>query len=184
MEENISKTKKIIICGIFLAISLVVGRFRIVIPGFCRITFNGPFYKFIALVFGPLHGAIVSFLTESIGVLMNPVGNYIWMFSVVACIKGFLIGLLWKICSMKKVNWSKFKFYCVLAFSVGIPDLLTSFLNTLIMRSYLLLPKKTFFVILVLRLCKESLLIVLNVIILAVMINIYEKIVGGTKGDA
>lgn len=172
MACNFSRTKKIIISAMFLALAIIIGRFRIVIPGLFRIIFNGPFYKFIAIIFGPIYGTIISFLTETIGVILNPVGNYIWLFSIVTALRGFFIGYLWQITCKKKF---------ALIISIAIPDFIASFLNTLIMKYYLLWPQKTFFIMLGIRLFKETILIAINIFILSVMLDTYKKIID--KGE-
>ena len=182
MQNNFSQTKKTVVCGMLLAIAIVVGKLKIVIPGLFRIVFNGPFYKFAAILFGPLYGAIVTGLTETIGVLLTPVGNYIWMFSVIACLKGFLVGLLWKVFGERLFcdNGNK-KYIWALLTSVALPDYLSSFLCTVVMKYYFLWPRKTFFLMLAVRLLKETILIIFNVFVLIKMLAAYKKII--CKGD-
>jgi Predicted membrane protein len=187
MQKKFSQTDKIVISAIFLAMALIIGRFRIVVPyagvPFLKITFSGPLYKFIAIIFGPVYGGIIPALADFIGATIDPIGNYIWMFTAVAFIKGFLIGLIWKCTEKFRNNDNKLWFYIALIISVSIPDFISSVLNTFIMKLYLLLPEKSFFIILISRLCKEFFMTIFNIIILAIIINVYEKIIvrGGSQ---
>ena len=80
ITNNFSRAKKIVISSMFLALGVVVGRFNIHVPGFGRIVFNGPFYKFTAILFGPLYGSVTNFLTELLEVLLNGKSGYFFCF--------------------------------------------------------------------------------------------------------
>ena len=100
-EQKISRTKKITLAGMFLAAGLVIGRFRFFLPclgaSVMKVSFSGPIYKFSAMLLGPLYGGIIGALSDFIGSITNPIGGYVWMFTVIAFIKEFFIGFLWQI---------------------------------------------------------------------------------------
>ena len=175
MQNNFSRLKKIIISAIFLALAIIIYQYKMVIPGLFRIVFNGPFYKFIAIIFGPLYGLVIGFLSEIISVLINYSGNYIFLFSITAGLRNFLVGLIWFLLSKKNNNPQKD--FLKLIICVSIPDYFISFINTLIYETYFIWPLKTFFVNLGLRLCKESVMIIINISILNIMLDKYKKIV-------
>ncbi len=62
-----------------------------------------------------------------------------------------------------------------LCIAVSIPGLLTSFANSFILKHYLLWSDEIFWGTVVLRLEKEVIMILINVFILRIMLNIYEK---------
>ena len=175
MQNNFSRLKKLIISAIFLALAIIIGQYKIIIYGLFRIVFNGPFYKFIAIIFGPLYGFIIGFLSEVISVLINYSGNYIFLFSITAGLRNFLVGLIWTLLSKKNNNPQKD--FLKLIICVSVPDYFMSFINTLIYKAYFIWPLKTFFTKLALRLTKESVIIIINIFILKIMLEKYKKIV-------
>lgn len=184
MGKEFSVTKKIVLSGMFLAMALIIGRFRIVIPyagiPFLKISLSGPIYKFIALLLGPVYGGIVPAIADFIGAMINPIGSYIWMFTVVAFIKGFLIGFMWDKTKIFRQNYNMF--YVSLVISILIPDFIASVLNTFVMKFYLLLPENIFIAVLISRLVKEFFMTIFNIIILVVMIKAYKKIIYSDGG--
>ena len=175
VQNNFSRLKKLIISAMFLALAIIIGQCKIIIPGLFRVVFNGPFYKFIAIIFGPSYGLVIGFLSEIIGVLINYSGNYIFLFSITAALRNFLVGLIWFILSKK--NKSHKNNFLKLIICVGLPDYFISFVNTLIYKSYFIWPIKTFFANLALRLTKESIMIIINIFILNIMLGIYKKVI-------
>lgn len=175
MQNNFSRLKKLIISAIFLALAIIVGQCKIVIPGLFRIVFNGPFYKFIAIIFGPLYGMIVSFLIEFIGILLNNQGGYKFLFLITAIIRGFLIALIWQLLNKRFDDHKKNRTKLII--SIGVTDYLISFLNTLILKYSLIWPIETFWTNLFLRLIKDTIMIILNIFILNIMLGVYEEIV-------
>lgn len=175
MTKEFSATKKIVVGGIFLALAMIIGRFRIVIPyggiPFLKISLSGPIYKFVAIILGPMYGGIIPAAADFIGALLNPIGSYIWAFTLVAFVKGFLIGFIWRHAKFLK------QFYIRLTVSVLIPSIISSIINTFVMKIYLLLPENIFIVVLISRLTKEFLMAIFNIIILAIMIDAYKKII-------
>ena len=175
MQNRFSKLKKIIISAMFLALAVTVGQYKIIITGLYRITFNGPFYKFIAIIFGPLYGFTIGFLAEILGILINYSGSYIFLFPITAALRNFLVALLWRMLTPRNNNPQNN--LLKLAITIGLPDYFTSFLNTLIYRRYYMWPIQTFFIKLSARLTKESIMIIINIFVLNIMLETYKKII-------
>ena len=174
MKNNSDQTKKIITIGLFSGLAIIFSVFRIVIPGVCKISFEGPFYKFISIMFGAFYGSISAFLAETIGALLNQRGNYIPLFTFTAALRGSLVGAVWKFLNKNLGDKNKiFK----LSITLLISDLSMCFLNSLIIKFYLCQTKKIFLYSLFIRFGKEFLLIIINVVILMLMLSAYDKII-------
>ena len=174
MQKNFSVTKKIIISGLFCGLAIIFSSLRIIIPGVCKISFDGPFYKFISITLGPFYGGISAFFAETIGAFLNPVGNYIPLFSMTGGLRGFLAGFLYRF--FDKFSWSRKKVLKLIT-SVFISDFFVSFLNSMIIKFYLGWSPKIFLINICIRFGKEFFLVIVNVVILKIMLDIYDKIV-------
>lgn len=160
--------------ALFSSTAVILSTFRIIILGVCKISFDGPFYKFISIVWGPFYGFISAFLVETIGALLNPVGHYTPLFSLTAGLRGFLVGFIWKF--LNRLSYFKSKIL-KLIITVFISDMFVCFLNSLIIKFYLCQTEKTFLCIIITRFIKESILIVINIVILVIMLKANNKIV-------
>lgn len=173
MEKNISKTKKIIIAAFCLALALIMGRFKIILfNGTVKLTFGGVFYRFAGMILGPMYSFIIAFFSEMLGAILNPVGSYIFLLSVTEGLQGLLVGLIWRILDKNKL----FKRDLVKLFiCVGLPGLLINFINSFVLRYYLLWADEIFLMTVLIRLGKEFVMILLNVFVLKAMLELYRN---------
>lgn len=173
--------KKNVVTALFLALSIVMSYFEITIPGFFKITFEGPFYKFIALIYGPSRGAFVACFAQVFGYLFHPTSGYKPIFTLTAGLRGFVVGLLWKVLKPKslteKPNKKKSFRLAILAVCVGLTDIPISIINSFILRCYIPLQDDPFLLFIGTRLTKELLLICVNVLALSTMLDVYQKII-------
>ena len=173
IKSNISKAKKIIICAFCLALALIIGRFKLILfGGTVKLTFGGIFYRFASIIIGPLYGLLIAFLSEMLGAILNPVGNYIFLLSVTEGLQGLLVGIIWHLFDKNKAHQNKL---IKLFFSVSIPGIMTNFANSFILKHYLLWSDEIFWKTVMIRLGKELIMILLNIIVLNVMLDIYDK---------
>lgn len=176
MKKKFSVTEKIIISGLFSGLAIIFATLRIVIPGVCKISFDGPFYKFISIIFGPFYGGISALFAEAIGAFLTPVGNYIPLFSITGGLRGFLVGFIYRL--LDKFSWIQKKFF-KLGLSVFTSDFFISFLNSIIIKFYSGWSPKIFLIKMFIRFGKEFFLVIINVIVLKIMLSIYAKIIEG-----
>lgn len=180
VQNNLSKTKKIIISAICLALILILGRFKIMLfGGAVKLTLGGIFYRFASIILGPIYGFVIAFLSEMLGAILNPMGNYIFLLSVTEGLQGLFVGLIWNL--LDKVGFAKKKLL-KLCIAISIPGLLTSFANSFILKHYLLWADEIFWGTVILRLEKEIIMILINVFVLRIMLNIYEKKININRG--
>lgn len=173
IKNNISKAKKIIICAFCLALALIIGRFKLILfGGTVKLTFDGIFYKFAAIIIGPFYGLLIAFLSEMLGAILNPVGNYIFLLSVTEGLHGLLVGIVWRLFDKNKFHQNKL---IKLFFSLSVPGIMTNFVNSFILKHYLLWANEIFWKTVIIRLGKELIMILINIIVLNLMLDIYEK---------
>ncbi len=173
MKNNLSETKKIIISAFCLSLALIMGRFKIMLfGGTVKLKFDEIFYRFASIILGPIYGFVIAFLSEMLSAILNPMGNYIFLLSVTEGLQGFFVGLIWNL--LDKVGFAKKKLLKICV-SVSIPGLVTSFANSFVLKHYLLWADEVFWGTVVLRLEKEIIMILINVFVLRIMLNIYEK---------
>ena len=131
MINSNKKTFGLVAGSVFLAIALIIRSFSFFLPIMgapaMRISFNGPFLRFPAIVFGPLIGGIVFGLYDLLGFfIVKPDGGYIPMMTVLQILQGLFVGFLWK--ALKNINVKFFSvFLCILFSVIGIYGLINIF---------------------------------------------------------
>ena len=95
MNNNLYKTKKIIISAFCLLLTLIMWRCEIMLfGGTVRLTFGETFYRFASIILGPFYGAVIACLSEMHGTIaailiqMGILGIYIFVFCLLAAAKG------------------------------------------------------------------------------------------------
>lgn len=89
-----SKIKKIVISALLLAILIISDRFLSINTNFFTINLSFIPSMIVAILLGPVYGALVLGLTDYIGAHLFPFGEYFPGFTVSAVLKGFICGLL------------------------------------------------------------------------------------------
>ncbi len=96
---NVSRTRRLVICGLCLAFALVMKLFSIMVPmlgfGAMRISLIGIFTTIPALAFGPLYGAIVGGLSDFVGWVIKPEGAWIPLLTLTSVLAGLMKAYLW-----------------------------------------------------------------------------------------
>jgi ECF transporter S component (folate family) len=170
-----SQINIITICGLLLAIQLIIERFRLIIPigGYpsIKISFGRAIYKFIAIKFGAFYGGIVPALGDLINAFTNPIGNYIWILTISEFMKGYLTGHLWTL--TKKIGINNLLLNLIIAI---LPvSLFFCLVNTFVLKLYGYIPNKIFVFTLIMRLIEEIAMSTYNIIILLIMLHLFKK---------
>ncbi len=92
--QTISKTKKIILSAMLLAITIVLSRFLSINTELLAIGFSFAPVMLTAIWLGPKYSAIVSGLADLIGALLFPFGTFFIGFTISAVLKGLIYGLI------------------------------------------------------------------------------------------
>lgn len=113
-----SNTQKIAFCALFIALSIVLGKYASITAGAFRISFENLPILMAAVMLGPIYGAVVGACADLVGCLLvgysiNPI------ITVGAAIIGATCGLVYKFLPVAK-QWLK------LLFAVGAAHILGS----------------------------------------------------------
>ncbi len=245
MNYKDSMAKRLALSGIILALALIMRTLSISIPiagaPVMRFTFTQPFLSIVAILYGPLYGAIVFGLYDLLGVVIARDGAYIPLLTAVMCLQGLLTGLfaryipvteminsklfkrvflyisiligIFGMVNMVFINYLTNNIYSDVLFSIGksanytsvgliiisalcltvyfvfsklnrnfinilliifVPSLLTTLLNTFVLKAHFLTGEGTLFVILVPRMIKTLLMIPLNTYLIALLMAAYQ----------
>ena len=89
-----SKTKKIILSGLLLAILIVFDRFISIKTQYLQISISFLPIMIVAIILGPKYSTAIAALGDLIGALLWPFGAYFVGFTIVDAIVGLVYGLL------------------------------------------------------------------------------------------
>ena len=88
-----SKTKKTILAGLFLAILIIFDRFISIKTLYLQISFSFLPIAISAIILGPKYSCAISALGDLIGSLLWPFGEYFVGFTIIDAIIGLIFGL-------------------------------------------------------------------------------------------
>ena len=86
------------------ALNVILSNFAITISANLKITFSFLTMSVIGYMFGPAVGGICGLILDQVKFLVNPSGDYLFIWSVIEITSGFLYGL---ILYRKKVEYSR-----------------------------------------------------------------------------
>ena len=132
MKNTSPRLVRIALSALFLGIALVlktVSTFDFPLFGGngMRFGISGIFSVMPALLFGPWYGAAVSGLSDVLGYMLKPSGQYLFLMTFTAAAGGFIRGALWKI--IKKRSNAKTRLaaagFAAVILAVGLANLIT-----------------------------------------------------------
>jgi ECF transporter S component (folate family) len=88
-----SKTKKIILSGLLLAILIIFDRFLSIKTTYLQISFSFLPIALAAILLGPKYSCAISALGDLIGALLWPFGTYFVGFTIIDAVVGLIFGL-------------------------------------------------------------------------------------------
>lgn len=136
-----SKTKKMIISAILLALLLVLARFLSIKTPLLSISFAFVPIMMAAILLGPKYSALIAALGDFIGAILFPFGTYFPGFTVSAAISGCIYGIFLYKKQGEEVSNKKFILRLVLSnlIVLGIVEvfLVSLWLNILYGKAYL-----------------------------------------------
>lgn len=161
------KTKKIVLAGIFIAMTVILSRFLSVkLPGY-KIGFSYIPVYLSGILLGPVYTAIVGALADVIGSNLFPFGPYFIGYTISAAIKGLIYGyILHKIYKEELLNKEIIIRLLVAACLTQL--LVNGCLNTLWIS---ITQDKAFFVIATGRFIKEAVMVPIHVVTMFVLIK-------------
>lgn len=142
---NFKNTKKLCMLAMLLAVAVVLGAFSFRIGSGIKITFKFIPIFLSSVIFGPICGGILGFLSDLLAYLFNPAGGaYLPHIGFVEALYGISFGIFfYRASEFNKRNLVKLiiclfintVFFSLLLMSFFLKDLMgMTFLNTLVMR--------------------------------------------------
>ena len=185
VKNNLSETKKTMICIFCLLLELAVIKFNISF-------FAGLFCSFVSIALGPAYGLVVAFFVaifhvfEWMGVLrikvpLNQISLFVFqIFGRIGGISGFLVGFLYRY--LDRFLWFKKRILRLIA-GIFCSNIVGDFVNfSVIFVIFRILPDVTtrmaLFLATILTLIGRLFMAAIHSMILLIMLKVYDKIVG------
>lgn len=170
--QTISKTKKIILSGLLLALSIVLSRFLSVkIPPLLSITFNFVPIMLSAMWLGPKYSTLIALIADIIGAILFPFGEFFPGFTLSAGVMGLIYGL---ILHQKNKEFSKTELIIRLTIS---SILVTLLVNTVLNSLWLVIMyNKAFIAVLGTRIVKEIVMVPVQIITMFILVQALKPI--------
>lgn len=182
MKNNLSETKKTMICIFCLLLELAIIKFNISF-------FAGIFCSFVSIAFSPIYGSIVSFcvaifhILEWIGALriklpLNQISLFVFqIFGIIGGIGGFLVGFLYRY--LDQFLWFKKRILRLIA-GIFCSNIVGDFVNfSGIFVIFRILPdvttKMALFLATILTLIGKLFMAAIHSMILLIMLKVYDK---------
>lgn len=157
--QTISKTKKIILSALMLTLSIILSRFLSIKTPLLAIGFSFVPILLSAIWLGPKYTVIISGLSDLIGAILFPFGEFFIGFTISSILSGLIYGL---ILYKKDGEFSKKALIVRLIIATTI---VTLFINVGLNTIWLMIMyKKAFIVLLSTRILKELIMIPIQII--------------------
>lgn len=169
--QTMSKTKKMILSALLLTLSIVLSRFLSIKTPILSITFNFVPLMLAGMWLGPKHTVIIAGLSDLIGAILFPFGEFFIGFTISSIVTGLIYGLvLYK----KEGEYSKKELIIRLVIaSVLVILIVNTCLNTLWL---VIMYNKAFFVLFISRIVKEIIMIPVQVITMFIITQALKPI--------
>lgn len=92
--QNLSKTKKMILSALMLTLSIVLSRFLSIKTPLLAISFNFVPILLSAIWLGPKYTVVISGLSDVIGAILFPFGEFFIGFTISSILSGLIYGLI------------------------------------------------------------------------------------------
>jgi ECF transporter S component (folate family) len=123
-----NKTKKIILCALFLSSTIVLGRILSIRTPIITIGFSFVPIMLSAIILGPKYSTFIATLADIIGALVFPTGSFFFGFTITAFLTGLTYGLLLYRKDFKVDKWFIIR---LLVSTVIVTGILNGVLNTI-----------------------------------------------------
>ncbi len=89
-----NKSKRILLCALFIAACIVLGRILSIRTNIITIGFSFVPIMLGAIILGPKYSSFIATISDIIGALLFPTGSYFFGFTITAFLTGLTYGLL------------------------------------------------------------------------------------------
>ena len=169
--QNISKTKKMILSALMITLSIVLSRFLSIKTPFIAISFNFVPILLSAIWFGPKYTIIIAGISDLIGAILFPFGEFFIGFTISSILAGAIYGfILYK----KDVELTKKQLLIRLIISSFIVTIFVYILlNTLWL---VIMYDKAFFVLVGARAIKEFIMLPIQIVTVFLLVQALKPI--------
>ncbi len=89
-----NKSKRILLCALFIASSVVLGRILSIRTPIITVGFSFVPIMLGAIILGPKYSTMIAVISDIIGALLFPTGSYFFGFTITAFFTGFIYGMI------------------------------------------------------------------------------------------
>ena len=159
-QSNVSRVKKIVLAGIFLALLIVLSRFLSIKTPILKISFAYVPVYLAGIILGPTFSTIIEGLGDLVGATLFPMGPFFIGYTISAVINGFIYGALLHKRFKADISDKNFIIRLVIASFLQL-ILIDGILNTIWIS---ITGGKSFWVLVPVRMTKELIMIPIQVI--------------------
>lgn len=164
-----NKTKKLLLCALLLAATIVLGRILSIRTNIITIGFAFVPIMLSAIILGPKYSVFIATVSDIIGALLFPTGSYFFGFTITSFLTGLVYGL---ILYRKEFKFDK-NFIIRLVISVVIvTGLLNGCLNTIWI---IMINKGASNVVVPIRILKQLVMAPVEIVTISSLCKIFEE---------
>lgn len=167
-----SKMKKLILSALLLTLSIVLSRFLSIKTPLLAISFNFVPIMLAGIWLGPKYTMIISGLSDLIGAILFPFGEFFIGFTVSAVLMGMIYGVVLYKRNGEEISNKSFILRLIIS-SVAVSVIVNLLLNTLWL---MIMYDKAFFVIVGSRAIKEAIMVPVQVVTMFALVNAVRPI--------
>ena len=167
---ELKKTKTIVICGLLLAISLILNTLTIKVGEIIIISLSFIATSIVGFLFGPVTAGILAGLSDLLGFFLNPIrGTFHPIFTFNAIVGGLLYGMF----LYKKSNQDKSLINKIIVCKLLVTVIVSLLLNTL---SISIINGTKFSVLIIPRIYKNLIELPIHCIVMYIILKTLNKI--------
>lgn len=164
-----NKSKRILLCALFIASTIVLGRILSIRTNIITIGFSFVPIMLGAIILGPKYSTFIATVSDIIGALLFPTGSYFFGFTITAFFTGLIYGLL-----LYRKNFRIDKSFIIrlIISTIIVTGILNGLLNTIWI---IIINKRASNIIIPIRILKQLIMAPIKVITIVSLCKILEE---------
>lgn len=164
-----NKSKRILLCALFIASTIVLGRILSIRTNIITIGFSFVPIMLGAIILGPKYSTFIATVSDIIGALLFPTGSYFFGFTITAFFTGLIYGLL-----LYRKNFRIDKSFIIrlIISTIIVTGILNGLLNTIWI---IIINKSASNIIIPIRILKQLIMAPIKVITIISLCKILEE---------
>lgn len=164
-----NKSKKILLCALFIASCVVLGRILSIRTSIITIGFSFVPIMLGAIILGPKYSTFIATISDIIGSLLFPTGSYFFGFTITAFLTGLTYGL---ILYRKKFKVDKNFIIRLIISTIIVTCLYNGVLNTVWI---IIINKSASKIVIPIRIVKQLIMVPIKIITISSLCKIMEE---------